>query len=131
MKNHDNSLRALNPGSVKKAANHMPNEALLSVVVECFKALGDPTRAKILYALRRGPLYVRDLAILVEVSESGVSHQLRLLRNTQLVKVEREGNSKKYSIAYAHIVTLLKEAEYYADHIRNHLPDHSTKPRSK
>lgn len=124
MKTHDTSIQAINPKAVEKAGSLLPQDSLLEVVVECFKALGDSTRAKILYVLRKEHLCVRDLAILVGVSESGVSHQLSFLKDKRLVKAEREGNVMYYSIAYQHIATLLKEAEYYADHIRQNLPDH-------
>jgi ArsR family transcriptional regulator, lead/cadmium/zinc/bismuth-responsive transcriptional repressor len=130
MKSHEHSLKALNPKSVKNARNRMPSKALLSVVVGCFKALGDPTRAKILYALRKQPLCVRDLAVLINMSESAVSHQLRILRTKHLVSVERDGNTMNYSIAYEHIISLLKEAEYYADHISQHIPAHNKKPNN-
>lgn len=128
MKNHSKTLSALNPASVYKAQTRMPEARLFSVVVECFKVLGDPTRTQILYALRKQSLCVRDLAVLLGISESAVSHQLRVLRNKHLVTTQRQGNSINYSIAYEHIINLLKEAEYYADHIRRHLPDH---PRRK
>ncbi|MHB8871811.1 MAG: ArsR/SmtB family transcription factor [Candidatus Doudnabacteria bacterium] len=124
MRVHDESIQAINPDSVEKAQNRMPQEELLTVVIDCFKALADTTRAKILYALEKHPLCVRDLAVLIGISESAVSHQLSYLKDKRLVKVERDGNLMNYSIAYQHIITLLKEAEYYANHIRQNLPDH-------
>jgi len=117
-------LHAINPDSVEKAQILMPQEALLEVVVECFKALGDSTRAKILYALQKQSLCVRDLAVLINISESAISHQVSILKDKRLVKVERNGNVMYYSIAYQHILNLLKEAEYYADHVRQNLQDH-------
>ncbi len=89
-----------------------------------FAALADPTRAKILYALIRRSLCVRDLAIVVGVSESAVSHQLRLLRGWRLVKSRREGNVIYYSVDDHHIAALFREAEYHADHVHQELPDH-------
>ena len=59
-------------------------------MIGAFQALADPTRAKILYALVRRPLCARELALLVGLSESAVSHQLRLLRERRLVKPRRE-----------------------------------------
>jgi ArsR family transcriptional regulator, lead/cadmium/zinc/bismuth-responsive transcriptional repressor len=127
MLNHDKSLQAINPKSVEKAQNQLPSDAMLSVVVECFKALADATRTKILYALEKHPLCVRDLAVTIGLSESAISHQLSFLKDKRLVKVERDGNVMNYSIAYQHIIKLLKEAEYYADHIRQNLSDHPDK----
>ena len=92
--------------------------------VEAFGALADPTRAKILYALTRRALCVRDLAILVGVSESAVSHQLRILRERRLVKTERKGHLIEYRLDDHHVAALFKEAEFHADHLRRGLPDH-------
>jgi ArsR family transcriptional regulator, lead/cadmium/zinc/bismuth-responsive transcriptional repressor len=101
----------------------LPEEHLL-LLVETFEALADPTRARMLYALIRQPLCVRDLAILVGVSESGVSHQLRFLRERRLVKPRREGNIIYYTVDDHHVATLFKEADYHIDHVRQGLPDH-------
>ncbi len=99
-------------------------EAHLLLIVETFEALADPTRARILYALIQRPLCVRDLAILVGVSESGVSHQLRLLRERRLVKPRRQGNIMYYAVDDNHVAALFKEADYHIDHVRQGLPDH-------
>lgn len=106
----------------------MPSDELLTVVVEAFQALGDPTRARILYALGAGPLCVRDLAILVGISESGVSHQLRLLKDRRVVRPRRAGNVIYYSVDDQHVAALIREAEYHADHVRQGLPDHIPYP---
>ena len=71
---------AIQPAAVAQVLAAAPTDRLLAVVVETFQALGDPTRARILYALTQHSLCVRDLALVVGVSESAVSHQLRLLR---------------------------------------------------
>ncbi len=76
------------------------------------------------YALGRRTLCVRDLAIVTGVSESAVSHQLRLLRDRRVVKVRREGTTMYYSIDDQHVAELLREAEYHADHVRQGLSDH-------
>lgn len=99
-------------------------EAHLLLIVETFEALADPTRARILYALIQQPLCVRDLAILVGVSESAVSHQLRFLRDRRLVKARRVGNMMYYAVDDHHVAALFKEADYHIDHVRQGLPDH-------
>ncbi len=99
-------------------------EAHLLLLVETFQALADLTRARILYALIQRPLCVRDLAILVGVSESGVSHQLRFLRDRRLVKPRREGNIIYYTVDDHHVAALFKEADYHVDHVRQGLPNH-------
>ena len=118
------NLSAINPEAVAKAGAAIPSASLLDIVVNTFKALADPTRARILYALVKGPLCVRDLAILAEVSESAMSHQLRFLRDRNLVKSQREGNVIYYSLKDPHVAVLFREAEFHADHVYQDLPDH-------
>ncbi len=110
--------------AVRDGADGIPETDLLDLVVEAFEALADPTRAKILYVLLRRPLAVRDLAIAVGVSESAVSHQLRLLRGARLVRSQRRGRAIEYRLDDHHVAALFKEAEYHADHVRRGLPDH-------
>jgi DNA-binding transcriptional ArsR family regulator len=102
----------------------LPEEDILELVVSAFDALADPTRAKVLYALTRRPLCVRDLAITVGSSESAVSHQLRLLRDRRLVKPVRKGHLIEYRLDDHHVAALFKEAEFHADHVRRGLPNH-------
>jgi ArsR family transcriptional regulator, lead/cadmium/zinc/bismuth-responsive transcriptional repressor len=113
--------------AVTNAKELIPEDELLSLVVECFQALADNTRTKILYALRKQPLSVRDLAITVGISESAMSHQLSTLKDKRLVKAERKANVMLYSISYLHLKNLLKEAENYADHVKSGIMDHPYK----
>jgi ArsR family transcriptional regulator, lead/cadmium/zinc/bismuth-responsive transcriptional repressor len=121
-------LTPINPGAVDVAREALPRPELLAVVVDAFGALADPTRARILYALGRCPLCVRDLAIVTGVSESAMSHQLRLLRDRRVVKARRQGTTIYYSVDDQHVTALLREAEYHADHVRQGLPDHIPYP---
>ena len=121
---HRTPLIPIDPEAVTEVCAEVPSDGLLRLVVEAFQALADPTRAKMLYALIRRPLCVRDLAIVVGVSESAVSHQLRLLRGWRLVKPRREGNVIYYSVDDHHVAALFREAEYHADHVRQALPNH-------
>lgn len=118
-------LVAIDAPSVAQARAGIPGEAVMALVVETFQALADPTRAHILYALRKGRLCVRDLAIIVGVSQSAVSHQMSFLRRRRLVRGERSGTSIYYSLDDAHVGILFREAEYHADHVLNDLPDHA------
>jgi DNA-binding transcriptional ArsR family regulator len=115
---------AIDPARVADARAGAPDPIILELVAESFEALGDPTRLRILYALAVQPLCVRDIALVVGISESGVSHQLRLLRDRRLVKARREGSLVYYSVDDHHLAALFREAEYHADHIRSALPDH-------
>jgi DNA-binding transcriptional ArsR family regulator len=117
-------LIAIDAEAVEAARAEALPEAHLLQLVETFQALADPTRARILYALIQRPLCVRDLAILVGVSASGVSHQLRFLRDRRLVKPRREGNIIYYLVDDHHVAALFKEADYHVDHVRKGLPDH-------
>jgi DNA-binding transcriptional ArsR family regulator len=89
-----------------------PNQAMS----ELFSALGDPTRLRILEALSLRELCVRDLAAVVGVSQSGVSHQLRILRQLDLVAFERHGKRAVYRLADDHVRTMLEQgAEHVAE----------------
>lgn len=114
----------INLEAVTKARAAAPPDDLLTLVVETVQALGDPTRARIMYALLQGKLCVRDLAIVAGVSESATSHQLRLLKGRRLVKSRRDGTIIYYALDDHHIGALIKEAEYHADHVRQGIPDH-------
>ncbi|GBE19192.1 cadmium resistance transcriptional regulatory protein CadC [archaeon BMS3Abin16] len=75
---------------------------------EIFKALGDPTRVKILYTLMENELCVCDIASLLGMTVSAISHQLRLLRNLKIVKYRKEGKMVYYSLDDEHIKKLLE-----------------------
>ena len=78
-------------------------------LAETFRTLGDATRVRILDALSHGELCVCDLAALVGMSESAVSHQLRLLRNLRLVRHRREGRMVFYALDDRHIISLFRQ----------------------
>ena len=78
-------------------------------LADTFRTLGDPTRVRILDALSHGELCVCDLAAVVHMSESAVSHQLRLLRNLRLVRSRREGRMMFYALDDRHIITLFRQ----------------------
>jgi ArsR family transcriptional regulator, lead/cadmium/zinc/bismuth-responsive transcriptional repressor len=79
-------------------------------IAATFSVLGDPTRVRILDALSTGELCVCDIATLVGISESAVSHQLRLLRGMRLVRTRRAGRQVFYTLDDQHIVELLRLA---------------------
>ena len=81
----------------------------VNLLAETFKILGDPTRIKIAFALSKEELCVCDIANLLDVSQSAVSHSLRTLRQMKLVKFRREGKIAYYSLDDEHIVNLLEE----------------------
>lgn len=117
-------LAPIHPEAVERARAAALPEEHLRLMVDAFQALADLTRARILYALIEQPLCVRDLAVLVGVSESAVSHQLRFLRDRRLVKSRRAGNVISYTVDDHHVAALFREADYHVDHVRRGLPDH-------
>jgi DNA-binding transcriptional ArsR family regulator len=78
-------------------------------LTEIFRVLGDPTRVRILDALSRSEMCVGDLAQRLGVSESAVSHQLRLLRNTRIVRSRREGRMIFYALDHRHVLALFRQ----------------------
>lgn len=89
---------------------HMLSPHHVQSLADTFRVLGDPTRVRILDALRDGELCVQDLAARVASSESAVSHQLRLLRTMRLVRVRREGRLAFYAVDDQHILELMAQA---------------------
>lgn len=79
----------------------------VEALAETFRVLGDPTRVRILDALSAGELCVCDIAAMVGISESAVSHQLRLLRGMRLVRPRRSGRQVYYAVDDQHILELL------------------------
>ena len=86
----------------------LPPDEVLYDLAELFKIFGDSTRIKILYALLQSELCVCDIAGLLDVTQSAVSHQLRVLKASKLVKFRREGKVVFYSLADDHVRTILQ-----------------------
>ena len=86
----------------------VPNKQILEQIAELFKAFGDPTRVQILSNLVDRELCVTDIAEAVELSQSAISHQLRILKQMHLIKYRREGKNLWYSLADDHVLTILQ-----------------------
>lgn len=99
---------------VKKVNDTMPPEEEMQDLAEFYKVFGDPTRLKILYVLMCSEMCVYDITQMVGMSQSAVSHQLRVLKQMDLVKNRRDGKTIFYSLADSHIVTILSQG---IDHI--------------
>ncbi|MGE5247580.1 MAG: ArsR/SmtB family transcription factor [Verrucomicrobiota bacterium] len=95
--------------SVRAARTAMPNDRLVRALAETFGALSDPTRVRIISALTGQELCVFDLARMLGLSGSAISHQLRLLRGQRLVKYRKEGKVAYYSLDDDHIRNLMEE----------------------
>ncbi len=89
--------------NVKKAINELPNDGLIADLSDMFKIFGDQTRVKILMALESGELCVCDIAAVMNMSQSAISHQLRVLKQSNIVKTRRQGKVVYYSISDDHV----------------------------
>lgn len=96
--------------NIDKAKNLMPDEEVLYDVAELFKVFGDSTRVRILSALACSEMCVCDIAKLLNMTKSAISHQLRVLRNNKLVKSRRDGKEINYSLADEHITLIMEMA---------------------
>ena len=94
---------------IEQVQEEMPKEEILYDLAELFKVFGDSTRIKILYVLFQSEMCVCDIAQLLNMSQSAISHQLRVLKQAQLVKYRREGKTVFYSLADAHVNTILNQ----------------------
>ena len=101
-------VKCLNPGKVRRIAKLFPKTEMLTELSDLFQLLSDPNRVKILYALSREEVCVCDLSALLGMSDSAVSHQLRLLRALRLVKSRKEGRVVYYSVSDDHVTRLLE-----------------------
>lgn len=85
------------------------SEEKLFELAELFKVFGDSTRIKILYELSKGEMNVSDIALALNMNQSAISHQLRVLKNSKLVKNRREGKAMYYSLADDHVETIINQ----------------------
>ncbi len=107
-------VRALHPERYRAAREAVPPEALVGRASALLKALADPTRMRILLALSAGELCVCDLSHLLSMSDSAVSHQLRVLRDARLVAWRRQGRQVFYRLADDHVRGILEAALEHA-----------------
>lgn len=108
-KNEQCSCNVIHENVLDKVRKSLPHDEVLYDLAELFKAFGDSTRIKILYALCEEEMCVCDLAVLLGVTQSALSHQLRLLKTLRLVKFRRQGKVVYYSLDDEHIKHIFKE----------------------
>lgn len=94
---------------IEEVRQQMPSEETLMRLADLFKVFGDGTRIRILYVLFESEVCVCDIARLLGMTQSAVSHQLRILKQAQLIKSRREGKTIFYSLADDHVATLLRQ----------------------
>jgi ArsR family transcriptional regulator len=110
--------RVVHVDAVRKVRAAMPAEADMDTMAELFKSFGDKTRLSILFALTKERLCVCDIAALVNMSQSAVSHQLRVLRGARLVKYEKKGKSVYYSLDDDHVKRIFEIGLEHVEHTR-------------
>ena len=108
---------ALDAAAIDRTRARLLSPANVTSVADVFKLLGDPTRVRLLDALALGECCVCDLASLLGLTESAVSHQLRLLRGARLVRVRRSGRMAYYSLDDHHVIGVLHDT-------RKHVEEH-------
>lgn len=99
---------------LKFVREHLPQEERLYDLAELFKIFGDSTRIRLLFVLFESEVCVCDLAACLCMTQSAVSHQLKILKNAKLVNARREGKSVFYSLADDHVRTIIREG---LDHV--------------
>ena len=100
---------------VKKVNSRMPDEDELYDLAELFKVFGDSTRIRILYVLFEEELCVCDIAQTLNMTQSAISHQLRILKQSGLVKNRREGKQVFYSLADDHVRTIIAQGREHIE----------------
>lgn len=110
----DSSFIYVDEETLQRVDEKMPPAEELQDLAEFYKVFGDETRLKILYVLLCSEMCVYDIAALLGMSQSAISHQLRVLKQMDLVKNRREGKTIFYALADSHIVTILSQG---LDHI--------------
>ena len=101
----------------------MPEEAELYDLAELFKVFGDSTRIRILYVLFEAEVCVCDLAEALNMTQSAVSHQLKILKQSRLVKSRREGKSVFYSLADGHVSAIIAQGREHIEEKQERISD--------
>jgi len=120
MSNNENTLcdiTCIHEDIVKKTKEASLREEDVQNLSSIFKAFGDPTRLKILHCLKQSEMCVCDISAILEMSQSAISHQLRVLSNLRLVKHRKEGKNVYYSLDDEHVFRILDEGLEHIWHI--------------
>lgn len=99
----------VHPEIIEKVKSTLPPEDDLLDLAELFKIFGDSTRIKILYVLFESEMCVCDIATLLGITQSSVSHHLRTLKQAKLVKFRKQGKTTLYSLADTHVTTIIDQ----------------------
>ena len=109
--------KVVNEAIVNKVAAALPEEEILYDVAELFKVFGDSTRIRIICALFESEMCVYDLAACLDMTQSAISHQLRILKQSKLVKYRKEGKVVYYSLDDEHISQIVKKGREHIEEL--------------
>lgn len=104
-----------NSGVLEKLKNEVPSADVVERLADVFKVFGDPTRIKILWALFDHEICVFDLAEKIGMSQSAISHQLRVLKQARLVKSRRDGKNTFYALDDDHVKRIIEQVMIHID----------------
>ena len=102
--------------SIKNIKDSLHEDKDINQLTNIFKALSDPTRARIIYILSQSSLCVCDISTILDMTQSSISHHLRVLRDTNLVKFKREGKLVIYSLDDDHVLKIFQQG---LDHVKH------------
>ncbi|MCR4924534.1 MAG: metalloregulator ArsR/SmtB family transcription factor [Lachnospiraceae bacterium] len=108
-------LKEVHKDKVKEVFDSLPDEDEMYDLAELFKVFGDSTRIKILFALFKAEICVCDLAETLSMTQSAVSHQLKILKQARLVKSRREGKQVIYYLADEHVRTIIGQGREHIE----------------
>jgi DNA-binding transcriptional ArsR family regulator len=109
-------MSVFRPPGPENGQRHLPSEQLSLELADFYKVFGDFSRIRILFSLVDNELYVNELADLLGMSQSAVSHQLRILRQHRLVRVRKEGKTSRYSLDDDHVYRILTQGLEHISH---------------
>ncbi len=110
METKGSDCEAININLVNEIRPNMPEETLLYDLSDFFKVMGDGTRIKLLWALDESELCVGDLAVLLNMTKSAVSHQLKVLKTAKLVRAQKKGKNVFYALNDHHVKIIIEKA---------------------
>ena len=102
--------QAININIIEKVRPNMPEDTILYELSDFFKVMGDGTRIRLLWALEESEMCVGDLAVLLNMTKSAVSHQLKVLRTAKLVRAQKKGKNVYYALDDMHVKIILEKA---------------------
>lgn len=115
MEAYKTDCEAINIDIVNKVRPKMPEMRRLYELSDFFKVMGDSTRIQLLWALEESEMCVGDLAVLLNMTKSAVSHQLKILRTAKLVRADKRGKNVFYALDDEHVKLILEKALEHVD----------------